>query len=122
MRRYEDFSVVTRDSQIYTLRTLGLKYDTKVFDRMINNYVHLDLYPDVRQTVADLKDYKLAILSNGSTTVLTTLVRNTGLDNILDATIGIDSNRSSSRALRPTLWSRRTSGKLYPKSISGQRG
>ena len=47
---------------------------------MINNYVNLDLYPDVRQTVADLKDYKLAILSNGSTTVLTTLVRNTDHD------------------------------------------
>ena len=93
MRRYEDFSVVTRDSQVYTLGTLGLKYDTKVFDRMMNNYVHLDLYPDVRQTLADLKDYKLAILSNGSTTVLTTLVRNTGLDNILDATIGIDSKQ-----------------------------
>jgi 2-haloacid dehalogenase len=93
MRRYEDFSVVTRDSLVYTLRTLGLKYDTKVFERMMNKYVHLDLYPDVRQTLADLKDYKLTILSNGSTTVLTTLVRNTGLDNILDATISIDSKQ-----------------------------
>lgn len=36
MRRYEDFSVVTRDSLVYTLRTLGLKYDTKVFERIMN--------------------------------------------------------------------------------------
>jgi 2-haloacid dehalogenase len=93
MRRYEDFSVITCDSLVYTLRTLGLKYDTKVFERIMDKYVHLDLYPDAKQTLADLKDYKLAILSNGSTDMLTTLVRNTGLDKILDATISIDSKR-----------------------------
>ena len=27
MRRYEDFSVITRESLAYTLRVLGLKYD-----------------------------------------------------------------------------------------------
>jgi 2-haloacid dehalogenase len=40
-----------------------------------------------------MKDYKLAILSNGSTDMLTTLVRNTGLDKIIDDTISIDSTR-----------------------------
>jgi hypothetical protein len=35
----------------------------------------------------------MAILSNGSTDMLTTLVRNTALDKILDATISIDSQR-----------------------------
>jgi 2-haloacid dehalogenase len=93
MRRYEDFSIVTRESLVYTLRTLGLKYDAKVFERIMDKYVHLDLYPDARQALADLKDYRLAILSNGSTDMLTTLVRNTGLDKILDATISIDSKR-----------------------------
>ena len=42
MRRYEDFSVITRDSLVYTLRTLGLKYDTEVFERIMDKYVHLD--------------------------------------------------------------------------------
>ena len=28
MRRYEDFSVITRDALAYTLRALGLKCDT----------------------------------------------------------------------------------------------
>jgi 2-haloacid dehalogenase len=40
-----------------------------------------------------MKDRKLAILSNGSTDMLNTLVRNTGLDRVLDATISIDSKR-----------------------------
>ena len=94
MRRYEEFSVVTRESLAYTLKTLGLEYDASVFERIMDKYVHLDLYPDARQTLTDLKPYKLAILSNGSPEMLETLVRNTGLDTILDATVSIDSKQT----------------------------
>jgi 2-haloacid dehalogenase len=93
MRRYEDFSVITRDALAYTLRALGLKCDTRLLERIMDKYAHLDLYPDARRALADLKDYKLAILSNGSTDMLTTLVRNTGLDKVLHAEISIDSTR-----------------------------
>src|ERR1700746_2479399 len=48
---------------------------------------------DARQALADLRDYKLAILSNGSTEMLTPLFRNTALNKILDPTISIDSQR-----------------------------
>lgn len=93
MRHYEDFSVITRDSLAYTLRCLGLKNDDAVFARIMDKYVHLDLYPDAKATLAAMKDRKLAILSNGSTDMLTTLVSNSGLDRVLDATISIDSKR-----------------------------
>ncbi|MDI1265509.1 MAG: haloacid dehalogenase type II [bacterium] len=93
MRQYEDFSVITRDSLAYTLRCLGLKNDAAVFARIMDKYVHLDLYPDAQAALAAMKDRKLAILSNGSTDMLNTLVRNSGLDRVLDATISIDSRR-----------------------------
>jgi 2-haloacid dehalogenase len=93
MQRYEDFSIITRDSLVYTLRCLGLKHDPGVFERIMAKYVHLDLYPDAMTTLAALKDRKLAILSNGSTDMLNSLVGNTGLDRILDATISVDSKR-----------------------------
>ena len=93
MRRYEDFSVVTRESLSYTLDCLGLKQDAKVFDSIMDKYVHLDLYPDALQTLSELKGHRLAILSNGSTGMLNALVRNTGLDHMLDATISIDSKK-----------------------------
>jgi 2-haloacid dehalogenase len=93
MRRYEDFSVVTRESLGYTLDCLGLKYDAQVFDSIMDKYVHLDLYPDALQALSELKDRKLAILSNGSTGMLNALVRNSRLDRVLDATISIDSKR-----------------------------
>jgi 2-haloacid dehalogenase len=59
----------------------------------MDRYLHLELYPDARRTLTDLKQYKLAILSNGSPDMLNTLVRNTGFDAVLDATISIDSKR-----------------------------
>ena len=93
MRRYEDFSVITRESLIYTLKQLGLKYDNAIFERIMDKYVHLDLYPDAKQALVAMKDRKLAILSNGSPEMLNTLVRNTGLDQVLAATISIDSKK-----------------------------
>jgi len=93
MHRYEDFSVITRESLTYTLRLLGLKHDDATFDRIMEKYLHLDLYPDASASLAALRGRKLAILSNGSTDMLNALVRNSGLDRVLDATISIDSKR-----------------------------
>jgi 2-haloacid dehalogenase len=93
MQRYEDFSVVTRDSLAYTIRVLGLKPDAATFERIMDKYLHLDLYPDALATLGRLKGKRLAILSNGSSGMLDTLVHNTGLDKILDATISVDSQR-----------------------------
>jgi 2-haloacid dehalogenase len=93
MRRYEDFSVITRDSLTYTLRLLGLKHDDDAFARIMEKYLHLDLYPDASSALAALRGRKLAILSNGSTDMLNALVRNSGLDRVLNATISIDSRK-----------------------------
>jgi 2-haloacid dehalogenase len=93
MRRYEDFSVITRDSLAYTLRCLGLKHDPAAFESIIDKYLHLELYPDATAALAALRGRKLAILSNGSTGMLNALVRNSGLDRVLDATISIDSQK-----------------------------
>ena len=40
-----------------------------------------------------MKDQKLAILSNGSPDMLNALVRNSGLDRLLDATISVDAKK-----------------------------
>jgi 2-haloacid dehalogenase len=93
MRRYEDFSVVTRESLVYTLRILGLRHDSAVLERIMEKYLHLDLYPDAATALADMRGRKLAILSNGSPAMLNALVRNSALDGVLDATISIDSQK-----------------------------
>jgi len=90
MGRYQDFAAVTRDSLTYTLRMLGLAYESETFERVIEKYLHLELYPDAMSALAALKPRKLAILSNGSPDMLNALVRNSGLDGLLDATISVD--------------------------------
>jgi 2-haloacid dehalogenase len=94
MQRYRDFSVITQESLAYTLRILGLQYDNATFERILEKYLHLDLYPDALAALSALKDRKLAILSNGSPGMLTALVANSGLDRALDATISIDANKT----------------------------
>jgi 2-haloacid dehalogenase len=93
MGRYRDFSDITRDSLAYTLRVLGLKADEDTFERIMEKYLHLDLYPDAGAALTAMRDRKLAILSNGSTAMLNALVKNSGLDRVLDATISIDSQK-----------------------------
>src|SRR3984957_20037381 len=80
MRRHEDLSVITRDSLVYTLNVLGLKYDSAGFERIMDKYLHLDLYPDAMAALTAMKARKLAILSNGSTEMLIALVHNSGID------------------------------------------
>ena len=93
MRRYQDFSVITKDSLAYAIRVLGLKHDAATFERIMDKYLHLDLYPDAVTALVAMKGRKLAILSNGSAGMLNALVRNSGLDRVLDATISIDSQK-----------------------------
>jgi 2-haloacid dehalogenase len=93
MGHYADFAAVTRDSLAYTLRTLGLSDEPSAFDAIIEKYLHLDLYGDVLATLPALQDKRLAILSNGSPDMLNALVKNSGLDRLLEATISVDADK-----------------------------
>ena len=103
MRRYEDFSVITRGfAHLHTQAARAATYDNAAFERIMDKYLHLDLYPDAMPALVAMQGRKLAILSNGSTGMLDALVANSGLDRVLDATISIDAKGSSSRRRKPT--------------------
>jgi 2-haloacid dehalogenase len=64
-------------------------YTEPLFDK----YLDLDPFPDAKEALDALKrrgGYKLAILSKGSTNMLASLVKNSGLYSFLDATISVD--------------------------------
>jgi 2-haloacid dehalogenase len=92
MGRYEDFWTVTRDSLAYTLKTLGLQASPASFETILQRYLHLSLYPEAKEALEGLRNqgHRLAILSNGSQSMLDALVRNTGLDSTLDAVLSVD--------------------------------
>ena len=94
MGRYADFRTVTRDSLDYTLGTLGLEAGTALSSRIAGAYNTLSLYPEVGEGLARLAQYRLAILSNGSQDMLDALVRNSGLDGILEQVISVDAKKT----------------------------
>ena len=94
MRRYEDFWALTHTSLSYTLTTLGLQADGKLFEDVAEAYNRLKPYPDAGEALGALRGYRLAILSNGSPGMLTALVKNSGFDQHLEAVISVDPKRA----------------------------
>ena len=90
MRRYEDFSAITRSGLQAACRILDLQADDETISRLTAAYDKLALYPDAREALAGLESLKLAILSNGSPSMLDAVVQNAGLDGTFDAVISVD--------------------------------
>jgi 2-haloacid dehalogenase len=90
---YRDFDFLTRASLEFALRAAGVEPNERVTGPLFDKYLDLDPYPEAKNTLRELKslgDHKLAILSNGSTDMLSALVKNSGLGVYLDATISVD--------------------------------
>jgi 2-haloacid dehalogenase len=96
LQEYRDFTFLTHASLEFALRVVGIEPSEKITKPLFDKYLDLDPYPEVKDSLSKLKDlsgYKVAILSNGSTDMLSALVRNSGLDAYLDATISVDGAR-----------------------------
>jgi 2-haloacid dehalogenase len=94
MHEYEDFWEVTGAALDFALRASGIEPDGSVRAQMMDNYLHLDPYPEAREALAALAGRRLAILSNGSPKMLDALVQNSGLDRWIETVISIDPARS----------------------------
>src|SRR6516225_643470 len=80
MGEYDDFWGVTGAALDFALRAAGVEPDDAIRELLMENYLHLDPYPQAQEALAALSGPKLAILSNGSPKMLAALVRNSGLD------------------------------------------
>jgi len=90
MRRYQDFGRVTEAALKFACRTLKLDCPSETRKRLMQAYLHLALFPEVKEALAALSHLKLAILSNGSPRMLKALVKNNSLENLLDHIISVD--------------------------------
>jgi 2-haloacid dehalogenase len=93
---YRDFAFLTHASLQFALRAVGIGPSEKITKPLFDKYLNLDPYPEAREALTELKHRggrKLAILSNGSTAMLSALVKNSGLDVYLDAVISVDGAR-----------------------------
>ena len=90
MNRHKDFWQVTEDSLDKSMKTFEI--DPSMRNELLNLYKILSTFPEVKEVLQNLKkkDYKLAILSNGTPTLLNELVTSNNLDNIFDDIFSIE--------------------------------
>ena len=91
MGRHVDFWHVTRDALDFALASLNLE-DAPLRARLLNLYLRLKAYPEVKDTLAQLKarGMKLAILSNGEPKMLAAAAANSGIADLLDAILSVE--------------------------------
>ena len=92
MGRHRDFWLVTEDALVYAARSLGLTLTDARRARLMDAYLALAAFSDVKPGLEALRDrgLKLAILSNGEPRMLEAAARSAGIDTLLDAVISVE--------------------------------
>lgn len=91
MGTHADFWVVTRDALDFALDQLEIK-EAGLADELMTLYLKLDAFPDVADALAALKKAgkRLAILSNGSPSMLDAIVRHAGLERQFEQVLSVE--------------------------------
>ncbi|MFQ6017621.1 MAG: haloacid dehalogenase type II [Kiloniellaceae bacterium] len=91
MGEHVDFWQVTGDGLDYALAANGVE-DQALRDRLMDLYLSLEAYPDVKGPLARLRDggKTTAILSNGAPEMLTAAIDSAGLGELLDAVLSVE--------------------------------
>ena len=90
MKRHKDFWHITEESLDKSMKVY--KIDDSMKNELLNLYKILSPYPEVKEVLKSLKakEYKLAILSNGTPSLLNELVKISDLENIFDDIFSIE--------------------------------
>jgi len=90
MNRHKDFWQITEDSLDKSMK--AFKIDSSMRSELLNLYKILSTFPEVKEVLNNLKkkNYKLAILSNGTPTLLNELVKSNNLDNFFNDIFSIE--------------------------------
>ncbi len=90
MGRYEDFWAVTEAALRFALRRLGIAAAEAQVQALMEAYLSLACFPEVKAALASLKGARLGILSNGSPRMLEAAVRSSGLTASLEHVLSVD--------------------------------
>ena len=90
MRRHKDFWQVTEDSLDKSMKAFNI--DSSMKNELLNLYKILSPYKEVSETLKALKEkkFKLAILSNGTPSLLNELVKSNNLNDLFDDIFSIE--------------------------------
>jgi 2-haloacid dehalogenase len=90
MGRYEDFWSVTEAALRHAIRRLALSASDAQIRRLMDAYLSLACFPEVREALAQLAPRPRSILSNGSPRMLQAAVASTGLGPHLQHVLSVD--------------------------------
>src|SRR5262245_28420746 len=93
MGRYEDFWAVTEAALRFAMDRLGILAGEESVRRLMDAYLSLATFPEVKGALAALADTPLGILSNGSPPMLEAAVRSSGLGGIFRHVLSLDALR-----------------------------
>ncbi len=90
MKRHKDFWQVTENSLDKSMKAYGI--DSSMKNELLDLYKTLSPFKEVPEVLKSLKkkDFKLAILSNGTPSLLDELVKSNDLENIFDNIFSIE--------------------------------
>ena len=90
MGRHKDFWQVTEDSLDKSMKAFNI--DSSMKNELLNLYKILSPYKEVPETLKALKEkkFKLAILSNGTPSLLNELVESNNLNNLFDDIFSVE--------------------------------
>jgi len=90
MKRHKDFWQITEDSLDKSMMVFNI--DPKMKGELLNLYKVLSPFQEVPETLKTLKEkkFKLAILSNGTPSLLNELVKSNNLNNLFDDLFSIE--------------------------------
>lgn len=92
MCQFKDFWQITFDALVYAAKSLRLDLDIAARDALMDSYLRLGLFPDVRPGLASLtaRGLRLCVLSNGSIGMLQAAAAHANIDRNFDAIISVD--------------------------------
>ena len=90
MKRHKNFWDITEDSLDKSMRVFNINKNMK--NELLSLYKILSPYPEVKEVLEDLKkkNFKLAILSNGTLDLLNELIESNNLNNLFDDLFSIE--------------------------------
>jgi 2-haloacid dehalogenase len=90
MNRYEDFWKVTESALVAACNAMKLPLDAAARTELMDAYVRLTPFPEVKEALSALSRRPLAILSNGNPKMLKQVVKNAGLEEAFSHVISVD--------------------------------
>ncbi len=92
MGRHRDFWQLTEDGLVYACKSLGLALTAEARTRLLEAYLSLAAFPDVKPGLEALKalGFQLAMLSNGEPKMLEAAARSAGILTLLDHIVSVE--------------------------------